>query len=625
MNVNDRKSLTLLLKLNLTILSLLSSSFNSSPFISGSKAFSISLFNSALSRFSSSAFYNIKNLHINQVKFNYFKNSPIIYTENDVTDEIDFIYYQFSLVNVYNETLSIDRTLFFHCQSQSYGGGICYINKNGLLNIYNSFFQNCLSYMRGGGAFCKCSEILLDSNIFILCNAVNSQAGYFQASVYSDTNRILIYNCFISGEVTYMGPIIDIVNDYDGSYYSPNINSINASYNTIRCDYLAPLISVKCSGLDFFSSCFMYFFTIFENTCPSEIECFGTDYITIYAESFNMIQNHLSRSVFVISGENYLMASNCVIGNDYDTFYFPKQTPHPTESPFPTFIPPTAPNFTLNMQYGRRIQDNKEAQNYEFVFNRDKKEFEKVYFVPEKEVEKFVNEIMNDFDDFDDDDEFENKRININRKSGIYNIKGQKLNDDFSSIKLSNENAELLDDKADFDQNKNVMKKKKKKNKKINIMNRYAYQPKQKNNYYHDDGFHTSSFMNKDTDNRMFSRETKDIVIALFPDNTGSIVFFDCQIDYPEIENVECDQCYISDLEPNEIDLQTLYVVDIEIESETPEFQESIKMKFPNDAMNIVLICIIIAITIVLYAVSMSILCMRLRLRNEDNINENTL
>ena len=82
----------------------------------------------------------------------------------------------------------------------------------------------------------------------------------------------------------------------------------------------------------------------------------------MYAECFNMIQNHLSRSVFIISGENYLMASQCVIGNDYDTFYYPKQTPQPTQSPLPTIVPPTAPNFTLNMRSGRRIQEKKEAE-----------------------------------------------------------------------------------------------------------------------------------------------------------------------------------------------------------------------------------------------------------------------
>lgn len=195
-------------------------------------------------------------------------------------------------------------------------------------------------------------------------------------------------------------------------------------------------------------------------------------------------------------------------------------------------------------------------------------------------------------------------------------------------IQIENDNAELLYDKSEIDsfrnQNKNAKKKKKRE-----FMNRYVYQPKNtKNDHYYNDGFHTSNFVYKSTDNRMFTRENKEIVIALFPDKAGSIVFVDSQVDYPEIENVECDQCYISELETNELDVQTLFMVNIEIESETPEFHESMKMKFPNDAMNIVLICIIIVITAALYVIAISVICIKLRIRNdldENNNNNNDL
>lgn len=546
--------------MNLTILSLLASSFQSSPFIAGSQFHSISFSKSELSRFLSPSFYNIRNLHVNQAKFSYFQNTPIIYDKEEETDILDWVYYQSPLYNINNETMYIEKTLFTHCQSQNSGGGIHYVNKNGLFDAINTYFYNCVSYMQGGGAYIKCSEIKLDSIIFTLCNGVNSQAGYFETSVYSDFNLILIYNCFISSEVTYMGPVIDINNNFEDSFFSPIAGSINASYNTIRTDILCPLISVRCIGFDYFSTYYMSFFTIFENVCASEIECYGTDFITINAGYFNMIQNHLSRSVFIISGDNYLFASECFIGHDYDVHYFPKQTPDPTMSPFPTIIPPTAPNFTLNNINERRIEEKNLVEHYEFVFNRDTKKFEKVFYVPDEEVDKFV---------------------------GQANLKKENVNE----INFNGDNK--------FVKNK--------------VLNRYAYQPKYKYDHY----------INKKVHHRKF-KESPEIVLALFPDNSGSIVFADSKIDYPEIDRIECEeQCYMSEFETFEIEEQTLLNVEINFEDETPENQNSVQFKFPTNKMNIVLICIIIAATIFLYVMVMSVACSRLRQINENDLDEN--
>ena len=530
--------------MNLTILSFFASSYRRSPFIAGTKLSSISFQNSELTRFSSSAFFNVKNLNINQVKFTYFQSSPIIIDHEEENSPIDMIFYQHPLYILYNESISIKRTLFLQCKSQNSGGGIHYVNKNGMITITNSFFQNCISYMQGGGIFCKCSETTVHSVIFTLCNSVSSQAGYFETSVYSEIYLILAYNCFLSSEVTYMGPVIDITNDYDEFLYPSFYDSFNFSHNTIRKDHLTSLLSVKClgNGFDYMSNIYMSLFTFFENVCPSEIECNGKDGMVMYIDHFNMIQNHLSRAVFIVKGENYIFASECFIGHDYDVFYYPKQTPNPTESPWPTLIPPTAPNFTF--QSARRIDESEnEAEQYEYVYNRAKARFEKVFYVPEKFKE--------------------NKN---NRKSENY-----------------------------------LMKKNCKSNDRKKIFNRYL-------NSHH----------------RVFNRESQEIVLALFPDSMGSIFFDGCEIDYPEIEFVDCeDQCYVSDFETFPIEEHTLLDIELQIDMETSESSESYALKFPTNVANLVIICIIIVATIVLYAMVMTVVCARLRIRNENYFDDN--
>lgn len=134
------------------------------------------------------------------------------------------------------------------------------------------------------------------------------------------------------------------------------------------------LCAIKCYGnaFDFWANIYLSLFTFFENVCPSEIECQGKDGMFMYFDHFNMIQNHLLKSVFIISGENYCFASECFIGHDYDVFYFPLQAPQPTQSPYPTIVPPTAPNFTL--QFARGLEKEEEIDKreyYEYVFKNE--------------------------------------------------------------------------------------------------------------------------------------------------------------------------------------------------------------------------------------------------------------
>lgn len=515
--------------MNLTILSLLASSLQTSPFITSNSINRISVSNSQFTRFSTTILYNIKNMNIHQVKFSLFQGTPIYYEKSD----IEFIYYQLSYRNIANTTLKITSTMFYRCISQNSGGGLYYLNENGLIEIANSIFRECVSYMQGGGCFCKCSEISINSIIFNLCNGVTYQAGYLETSYYNEISYVLVNSCFVNDVVNYMGPVLEFNNDFKDSFFSPTISNVNASYNVIRTDYQCGLISIKCVGFDVFASYYMYYFTVFENVCPSEIEFYGTDFIMAFAYYFNMIQNHISNSVFIISGDINVFATECFIGHDYGVFYYLKQTPFPTESPMETLIPPTPPplqNFT-----------NDESENlvkhYEYVYNKVKQKFEK----------------------------------NLDKNE---------------------------QEKADTQKIKNV----------------------------------ENSFSNHYDNNRKYARSNRrmmidgesEIVLAIFPDNSGNILFDQSKIDYPEIDGVDCeDQCYISDFETYPIEEQTLNELNIQIGEETSASINEIQLKFPTNAKNIVIICVIILVTLLIYAMVMNVIFSRLRLRNEsDDENE---
>lgn len=590
--------------MNLTVLSLLTSSFLNSPFFTGTPSSKVSISRSKLIHFFPSSFYNVKKLQINQVQFRYFQNTPIIVNSEDVDISMATLYYQHTLVLFDNETISINNSIFYHCHSPNSGGSIYFINQVGKLDISDVFFYNCLSYMIGGAIYCDSKEVSLTSLTFSLCNAVNSQAGYFQTTEYCTYSRLLFYNCFIPGEITYDGPVLDIIDKYEDNWDMSSFTDINASYNTIKTSFLCPLISIHSNGYYGF---YMTFFTLFENTCPIEIKISGDNYPMANAQYLNLVQNHVSAAVFLIESA-LLFALECFIGHDYGVSYFPKQTPNPTQSPMATLVPPTAPNFTL---HGYRRSTEKVERHFQYVFSREKRKFEKVFFVPQREVAKNVQaaqmaKMANRNKQSHNHNAAPNKDNNNNNHNHRYSANKDNNNNN------NNHNYRYSTNKDRSDENYNS--------------NRYSTD-KSNDRYSNYNRYGTGSYY-KNYKNVHFGAgyggggrrpsEISDAVLALFRGESSYISFDSSMIDYPEIEFVECEeQCFISDFETYPIDEHTLISISIEIEDETTE-ASYIVVRFPTNAMNIAIICIIVAASIALYVMVMSVVCFRARAVNEN-------
>lgn len=613
--------------MNLTVLSLLTSSFLNSPFFTGTPSSKVSISRSKLIHFFPSSFYNVKKLQINQVQFRYFQNTPIIVNSEDVDISMATLYYQHTFVFFDNETISINNSIFYHCHSPNSGGAIYFINQVGKLDISDVFFYNCLSYMIGGAIYCDSKEVSLISLTFSLCNAVNSQAGYFQTTEYCTYNRLLFYNCFIPGEITYDGPVLDIIDKYEDNWDMASFTDINASYNTIKTSFLCPLISIHSNGYYGF---YMTFFTLFENTCPIEIEISGDNYPMANAQYLNLVQNHVSAAVFMIE-DALLFAQECFIGHDYGVSYFPKQTPNPTQSPMATLVPPTAPNFTLQ---GYRRSTEKVERHFQYVFSREKRKFEKVFFVPQREVAKNVQAVQM------------TKIANRNKQNHNHNTKPNKdnnnnnnhrysTNKDRSKENYNNNNRYSTNKDRSKDQYSNRYNTDKhNSNDRYNNNNRYRinkdayrsnenyrYSTDNSNDHYNNNRYGTENYYNVRFGaggGRRRPSETSDAVLALFRGESSYISFDSSMIDYPEIEFVECEeQCFISDFETYPIDEHTLISISIEIEEETTE-ASYVVVRFPTNAMNIAIICIIVAASIALYVMVMSVVCFRARAVNEN-------
>ncbi|OHS93428.1 hypothetical protein TRFO_11861 [Tritrichomonas foetus] len=316
--------------MNFTIYSLAVSSLSTSPLFSSQRK--LSIIQSRFSKFVKSAVFNIHqtDLFISRAAFYHFQHTPIYITQNELSG-----IYITPLIFTNNETITITRSIFYKCIGRTNSGGaILYSKVNGKMSLNHTVFQECRSYMRGGGFFFKGGQIILDSVSIVSSNAALAHAADIATDSIFTENGVCIYQCSSESD-TRNGPTIRLADIFfdDTSY----VKYLNASYNHIK--------SSEKTGIFLNENCYtlsIYFSTFFENFCGSEIQFKGVWYPYLY--NSNLVKNHLSYAVFYLSDCESLEVKSCFIGNDYHVSFVLPATPKPTETPMETLLPiPTPP------------------------------------------------------------------------------------------------------------------------------------------------------------------------------------------------------------------------------------------------------------------------------------------
>ncbi|OHT11042.1 hypothetical protein TRFO_19442 [Tritrichomonas foetus] len=336
----------------------------------------LNLQKSTFSHFLSPSIFNPRHLHIQKSKFLFFQNTPIIVQKSfpslsdDTNDNINGEYFtgylETPLRITENETVVIEQATFFKCvATRNHGGAIFYSNMKGTVKINHTIFQQCTSFLKGGAVHFTGNDFNMECVSFFSCSATTSQAADFTGEIISSNYGVCIFKCGDSIDCR-PGPTVRVTSK-NSNWDSVAFEYLNMSYNTIKNYDLCGLIIIENSG-DFE----LLFNTIFENECGSAVQS-DNNYLMITKS--NLVQNHLTDSVFIGLNTAYLYIEECFIGHDYHAPFVPPASPAPTETPMQTLPPPpTAPpppsfnivkilgDLSISEEELRKLQDLQKSQ-----------------------------------------------------------------------------------------------------------------------------------------------------------------------------------------------------------------------------------------------------------------------